>query len=415
MNFNVIHAGLVVAGVALALDAAPVEVRIEDGSRLLRGGQPYFIKGAGGETRLDELARRGGNSLRTWSPDKLEATLAEAEKLGLTVCAGIWLEPECAWFSYAKPEHCARQTERVRQTVRRFRDHPALLLWGLGNESEGDGRNAAYWRQLDELARMAKSEDPAHPTFTAVAGLNEAKAQGLNEHAPHLDLVGINTYGGMFSLRTHLEKIGWTRPWVVTEYGPQGFWESPRTPWGAPLEQTSAQKAEMLGKAYAQTIAPGGKCLGSYAFLWGQKQEATATWFGLFTATGESTPSADVLQEIWSGAAPANCAPTLAGLVSEAAKATLARGAAFQARVDASDRDDDALACRWEVTPEHGGRNAEGRELPPASMAGALTSSRGMTATFRAPDKPGGYRVFVFVTDGKGHAATANFPFLVAP
>ena len=47
----------------------PVEVKIvknDSGYELLRDGKPYFIKGAGGWTRLKELAAAGGNSVRTW-------------------------------------------------------------------------------------------------------------------------------------------------------------------------------------------------------------------------------------------------------------------------------------------------------------------------------------------------------------
>ncbi|MGA2622127.1 MAG: hypothetical protein ABSF26_31435 [Thermoguttaceae bacterium] len=34
---------------------------------------------------------------------------------------------------------------------------------------------------------------------------------------------------------------------------------------------------------------------------------------------------------------------------------------------------------------------------------------------FVAPQAEGAYRVFVFVRDGQGHAATANIPFCVKP
>jgi hypothetical protein len=51
-------------------------------------------------------------------------------------------------------------------------------------------------------------------------------------------------------------------------------------------------------------------------------------------------------------------------------------------------------------------------ELPPAVIDGAVMSSN-WTATITAPQKPGKYRVFLFVTDGHGHAATANVPFQV--
>jgi endo-1,4-beta-mannosidase len=53
-----------------------------------------------------------------------------------------------------------------------YRNHPALLAWGLGNEVEGDGTNVAFWQQLDRLALLVKELDPAHPTFTAAAGMD---------------------------------------------------------------------------------------------------------------------------------------------------------------------------------------------------------------------------------------------------
>lgn len=398
---------------ASLVSAAPLEVRIDPTKGLIRDGAPYFIKGAGGDTRLTELAQRGGNSIRTWSVDNLDATLAEALKNGLTVSVGLWLEPECSWFSYSKPENCAKQTERVRLSIQKYKDHPSLLSWGLGNEVEGDGKNAAFWRQLEQLALMVKAEDPAHPTFTALAGITGEKAAAMNQYCPHLDFAGINTYGALHGLRERLVSIGWTRPWVVTEFGPQGFWERPKTSWGAPLEQTSTEKAEMIEKCYSETIAPGGACLGGYAFIWAQKQEATATWFGLFTKEGETTPTVDVLQRLWSGKSPANQAPHLVSLTSAAAQAVIAPAAEFAAQVVADDPDHDPLRVRWEVVAESAGRDAQGHEKSPVPIKESLKSSDGLTAALTAPQKPGSYRLFVYVADGMGHAATANFPFRV--
>ena len=49
-----------------AAQAAEVKLeKVDGGARLLRDGQPYFIKGAGGKQRLAELAACGGNSIRT--------------------------------------------------------------------------------------------------------------------------------------------------------------------------------------------------------------------------------------------------------------------------------------------------------------------------------------------------------------
>ena len=393
--------------------AEPVPVKMVPGKGITRGGEPYFVKGAGGEKHLEELVAAGGNSIRTWTTNGLAEILDDASKQGLTVCAGIWLEPECSWFSYANSKHCAKQIARVVNEVVKHRNHPALLFWGLGNEVEGDGNNTAYWKQLEVLAQVVKALDPAHPTFTAVAGLSSEKAKGLNEHTPSLDFVGINTYAALNSLRKHLEKVGWRRPWLVTEFGPRGFWESPRAPWGAPIEQTSGEKAKFILKAYEAAILPGGDCWGSYVFLWGQKQEATSTWFGIFTDRGESTAVRDAMHELWKGVPPSERAPDIAKLTSEVAKKEIAASSEFQAQAEASDPDGDVLSWHWTVTAESAGRDKQGKERVTPPLAECLMKAEGAYASFRAPKKSGEYRVHLRVTDTHQRAATANFPFKV--
>src|SRR4051794_36324041 len=81
--------------------ATKTVVQRQDGKwALLRDGKPYFIKGAGGEKFKPLLAELGGNSIRTWGADHLDATLDEAQKLGLSVTVGIWLGHERQGFDY---------------------------------------------------------------------------------------------------------------------------------------------------------------------------------------------------------------------------------------------------------------------------------------------------------------------------
>ena len=396
-----------------SIQAEAVPVKLKPDGTFLRNGAPYFIKGAGGDKNLPSMVAAGANSFRTWVQNDLGTLLPEAQKLGLTITAGIWLEPECNWFSYGNPEHCERQFKRVREVILQFKDAPALLTWGLGNEIEGDGKNVALWKQINRLAEMVHQEDPAHPTFTALAGMTADKAANLNEHAPKLDFAGINTYGALHGLRESLAKQNWTRPFAVTEFGANGFWERPKTAWNAPAEQTSREKAIAVRKAYVKAIQPAGQCIGSYVFIWGQKQEATSTWFGAFTKNGEATPLVETMQELWTGKPPGNLAPVVSALKNETKNNILPAGSSLKAVVEATDPDNDPLSYRWEITKEKAARNEIGHELPAEVLPIKPKPENASAVEFTLPTKAGEYRVFVYVLDGKGHAGTANFPIQV--
>jgi hypothetical protein len=279
------------------------------------------------------------------------------------------------WHLLQHPEHRGLQA-LVRDLNHLYRDHPALLAWGIGNEIEGDGTNIPLWQQLDRLAKLVKELDPAHPTFTAVAGANPAKVKGLMDHVPHLDFLGVNTYGGVMGLRKHLENVGWKRPWMLTEWGPRGFWESPKAKSGAPIEQTSSDKATMIRKAYETVISNDGGCLGSYVFLWGWKFEASATWFGLITHEGDTTNAADTLQELWSGKKPANRVPDIQP-VRGVPPTALPPNSPFEATVQATDPEGDPLAFHWAVLPEP--KSHDGHKAPPMpkEVAGTIANPSG--------------------------------------
>lgn len=393
-----------------AMGAVPVRVT-PDG--MTRGGKPYFVQGVGGGASMEELAALGANSVRTWTTNGLGETLDEAHSLGLTVSAGIWLEYEIGWFSYENPEHCDKQAERIRKVVMEHKDHPALLAWGIGNEVEGKGTFAPFWRQIDRLAKMIREIDPHHPTFTAIAGLNDEKLMGLVEHAPDIDFIGINAYGAAPNTAKALAAAGWTRPWMLTEWGPRGFWESKRTPYNSPIEPTSGEKANMMRKVHETTIRPGGGCLGAYAFVWGWKFESTSTWFGLRTHEGETIASVDVLEEMWTGKPPANRAPDVEPIRGVPTYAPVAPGAVFKVESAATDPDGDPIAWHWELLPEKLGHANNSNEIKPDPIPDAVSGANGSQAEVTAPNKTGVYRLYLHVRDDKGHAATANAPFEV--
>jgi len=403
-----------------ARDASPSVVKIvqQNGEfRLVRNGEPYFVKGAGGHHYLETLKSAGGNSIRTWGEDDLEPLLDRAQHLGITVTIGIWLGQERQGFKWSDANAVHGELEKTRRFIRRYKNHPALLMWGLGNEMEGGGENPAIWRGVNEIAKMVKQEDANHPTMTVIAeiGAGGNKAKHFQELCPDVDILGINSYAGCASLPERLKEAGFVRPYVVTEFGPAGFWEAGKTSWNAPLEPTSTQKAATYLKNYQNAIgSQSGKCLGSYAFLWGDKVEATPTWFGMLLPSGERLASVDAMTFAWTGKWPANRAPIIAKLETSFRDRSLAPGAGFTADLSASDPDNDALLVRWEVRSEISDRKTGGdSETPPLAHPEAFIESKGMHGEFKAPEVPGAYRLFAYVYDQKGHAATANVPFIV--
>src|SRR5690606_29070499 len=109
----------------------------------------------------------------------------------------------------------------------------------------------------------------------------------------------------MEAIPEKLLEVGWKGAFAVTEWGPTGFWAMGRTEWDVPIEQTSTEKAKFYRKHYEEGVlgAPN-RSLGSYVFLWGQKQETTPTWFGMFLESGTATETVDVMQKMWSGTWP---------------------------------------------------------------------------------------------------------------
>lgn len=403
----------------LALAAKPaVELRqTTRGYELLRNGRPYTIKGVGGSGSLDLLAACGGNSVRTWGAEQAPATLDAAQKRGLTVALGVWLGHRSS-FDYNDPAQVKRQFDAVQATILKHRSHPALLVWGLGNEMEEGGNDTpALWRAVDDLHAMAREEDPNHPAMTVVADVSQEKIDRIKRYAPHLQVLGINSYGGATSLPQRLKAYGWTKPYVLTEFGPTGPWEARKTPWGAAPEPDSGAKALWYRKSYLSAVAGNrGQCLGAYAFLWGDKQEETPTWFGMLLPTGERTQAVDEMSRFWTGKPRPNQAPRIRSFAFDLAGREVKASSEGVAKVEAADPDRDPLAYAWEVRRESSrkGYAGEGEERP-GVVESPVAAMHGASVRFALPARPGPYRLYLTIRDGKGNAATANAPFAVLP
>ncbi len=379
-----------------------------------RDGQPYFVKGVGGDGSLELLAKLGGNSVRTWGEDGLRKKLDEAQKHGLTVTAGIWLGQVRQGFDWSDAASLVQQRQKVREVVEQHKDHPALLVWSLGNEMEDPaGKNGAVWAEINNLARLVKSIDSRHPTMTVVAEIGGDKVKNLHALCPDIDIIGINSYAGAASVGERYRKLGGTKPYLLTEFGPPGIWEIPKDESGAYRELTSTEKAEAYRKAYRSAVLEQpGVCLGSYAFLWGQKQEVTATWFSLLH-DGSRVAAADALTELWNGKPVANRSPAIESFKFEGSGKRKPNDLVrFELRT--SDPEKDELKISWQLRfdPEEYGTGGDAESESPA-VKSAVVRSDATFAEVKLPSDGGLYRLFAVVKDQHGGAAVANLPVRV--
>ena len=398
--------------------------------RVYINGKETPIHGAGGVFKpgmLEQFSSVGGNFTRTWGIGSLETKVSDgknyidrAHELGVNVMAGIWIAHERHGFNYSDPEKLKEQRERVRAGVRKWKHHPGIAIWGLGNEMEGpqaESGNTAVYKELEVLAKIIKEEDPNRPIMTVIAGTRSGKIRNLMKHCPTIDAVGINAYGAAAAAGKALKKVGWKKPFAITEFGVKGFWEAQKTSWGAPIEPTSTEKSKTYYSTHKLvTSMNDGKelCMGTFAFVWGWKQEKTSTWFGMCLSTGEKLAQVDTLVKAWTGKWPANRAPKIKTLKASFFGKTVSKDSKLIARVDAEDPENNPMSYEWIIVKESTSNSVGGDyEWTPPSFPELTLENNKPQCVAKAPANTGQYRLFLTVRDGKGSAATANIPFQV--
>ncbi|MCH2178082.1 MAG: hypothetical protein MK106_04690 [Mariniblastus sp.] len=389
-------------------DANHVELKQIDGNwQLFRNGKPYYINGAGGDGSLTLLATCGGNSIRSWGADeKTQALLDEAQKNGLTVAFGIWLEHERHGFDYNNDELVAKQAEVVLEAVRKFKNHPAVLVWGIGNEMEGyeAGDNPKIWKHVEDLCQRIKREDPDHPVMSVIAEIGGNKIPAIHEYCPSLDIIGINSYAGASSIPERYRKIGGTKPYIVTEFGPKGTWEVGKNNLDSIDEPTSNAKAKTYAESFRSFKQDKQFCLGSYAFLWGNKQEATPTWFGMLLPNGKKTAAVDAMAKLWKGEPLTNLSPVIDELKIDGPNNVKANDL-VKITLKARDPEGATLNTTWVLLPDSQQYVTGGdAQATPSSIPGRFKVSSYDGATVKMPETSGLYRIYAYVDDGQGGA-----------
>ena len=294
-----------------------------------------------------------------------------------------------------------------------------MLVWGIGNEVDLRYSNFKVWETIEILAKFIKEVDPNHPTMTVIAGVDPSKAFYIKKYCPSVDILGLNVYGSIENAGANLRKFNWDKPYIVSEWGVNGPFEAKKTSWKAKIEPPNGIKAEQRMRRYKELIEKDvERCLGSYCFLWGQKQESTATWHGMFLSNGNPTEAVDVMQFCWKGEWPESRAPSIRDIsleniswrkdhvISASKEVTLA--------IEYLKYNNNKVIVEYVLYPEAFSNKIGGDiQRSPDPIKLEIVNKTDNELTFVAPGKKGAYRLFAYVKNKKGQSSVANIPFLV--
>ncbi|XFA99125.1 glycoside hydrolase family 2 TIM barrel-domain containing protein [Candidatus Izemoplasma sp. B36] len=273
-------------------------------SRLSVDGQAFFAKGICGVDELELMAEAGANTARTYSVEALEdgAILDQAYELGIKIVVGLWMDHESSSFTYYdNPSGVEEQYNQLIKAVDKYKNHPAILAWAVGNEVDisTSEHPLAIYDAINDIAKYIHENDPFHPTMAVLAGSSTTKIARIAKYAPHIDIIGINSYKHIGNVKTNI--ISWVGPYMVTEFAMnQPMDTTLKTTWSAIIEPSSQEKADLYYQRYNEFIL-GEKdngCVGSYAFKDTGSFRVTHTWYGIIYE-GKKTPQYYAMMAAW--------------------------------------------------------------------------------------------------------------------
>ncbi len=333
----------------------------------------FKIKGICGTARLDLAVAYGANTIRTYTPPSREQ-LDEYKRLGLKVVVGIWMPHQGensgkkGKWDYDYRKQSSKQVKSFAETLDRIGNHPAILLWCLGNEVPLD---PAYLKVVNLMSQTLHKKYPKQLSSLTMINAPKEKIAVIKQYATDLDVIGFNSYGAgaVVGGCKNLEEE-WGRAYYVSEFGPQGPWWGRKTEWGVVYEQSYDAKLTDLRRSFQQ-IDASPRCLGSTMFLWGYWSKQKQTYFSAFLSPSGTTeeideknlyitPMAEEFSYYWSGKYPPERGPVLTKLniagMNEKGDAVVEAGKRFEVTAVTASPDSSAseLSYRWWILDENG-------------------------------------------------------------
>lgn len=390
--------------------------------------ETFQIKGVCGDRDLERLAKLGVNTVRGYTiaaPEVMREKLDHAHALGIKMIVSEWMphhgentnKEGVIWnFDYE-----AKGDEMVKNLIKKVEgigDHPAILMWGLGNEVHLD---EPYLRVVNRMSEEIHKRFPNHLTSLTMINAKAEHIEAIKKFAPDLDVLGVQCYsrgavrGGIKSAETH-----WGKPFYMSEFNTNGPWNFKKTEWGQPLSEPVTRKVSDLKDCYA-AIDESPLCLGSTIFAWGHYMVFNPKYFSTLLdpipsgtqGTDSSdhllvTPQAEVMIEHFTGKpVEGNRAPVISKLEFEggAGSRTAEPGEPMNVQFAAEDADGDTVEFVTWILDSTARRTT--------IVEGPFPQTSAESAVIKAPETPGEYTLMVYAKDNKGGASATILPFKV--
>jgi len=396
-----------------------------DKYQLIRNGKSFYIKGASGKSYIKELAEAGGNTLRLYDTINLQNNLDEAQKYNIAVIVDIIL-PLFKENSniYIEEKNNEEVYLKIKTVVNKYKDHPALLIWNLGNEINYPlpltRKSRRFIKVYNKMIDLIHLEDPNHPVGTSLAGVSR-KFFSINRNSPQLDLIGINCFSSIKNVKQRVKIISYftsIMPYYFSEWGINGPWEENKNKWMTILEYSSTQKGEIYKNIYSTYVKQDDQSIGSLAFYWGFKYEGTPTWFNVFDSEGRKSETYYSLKKVWSNNYSHN--DTLPPKIKEMKldgkidyNLVFRPNQMIEAEIQIGNETNDKLDFKWEIYEDGWGKKRWkfNKNLDVFQAYNKISKKNGVR--FASPFKDGAYRISVNIYDEYGNFATSNMPFYV--
>lgn len=397
-----------------------VFIREIDGEHVVfKNGKEFEIRGVSGNTYLKEAKEVGATVIRTWHEENAQAILDSAFKYELHVILGIYIPEPRNGYDYSSEEFINTQKNRITIIVNKYKNHPALLFWAVGNEVEYYPSRFIVWRQLNNFIKLVKTIDNKHPVTSAI-NPDQMCIRYSKIFLRDMDILSINAFGeiGEVAEKLNMSMLGWDGPTMITEWGTNGAWEElEKTTWGAPIEKNSTTKAEIIRNRYNDIfLSSDCRYMGNFIFYWGHRHEYTNTWFSIFSEHGDKSEIFYEMKSLWNNSSEQNLPPKVKGIFINKKSAyddiILKSNENYSASVNVEDSD--SLRFSWKIVMDNIFIKESDFLIASDNKKEKIDFILSENSvSFDLNLKNGPYRLYVDIYDGNNNYGYANIPFYV--